>query len=265
MCPNGCWWHNPDVPLTNSPKGHMICTVSFPGRLTAAILAHVLVACTGQGIQRKDGSQSARSFSITQLAKGDVDTVCEIHQGEALASLRLLTEKLYKRNPQEWRKAGSESSEAATARIFDHLHHWHMSALKDSDWQASIRLAFQDDYEGDRVHALMVGVAVMVMASYNHKTEFYLLDELDAQKLYNSARNIEVTAWKLSNARNNRGELLLLSNAMDEGGPHNLSFEREFGKLIAIQDTLAKVVEDKSNRTLRRAMTNAASLIFLPI
>jgi hypothetical protein len=98
------------------------------------------------------------------------------------------------------------------------------------------------------------------MAAFDHRTEFYLLSEVDAQKLYNAARNTEAVAWKLATARNPRGESLLLSNSMA-----NLSFEREFGKLIGIQDTLAKIVEDKSNRAIRFGVVNVASMMFLPI
>ena len=109
------------------------------------------------------------------------------------------------------------------------------------------------------------GLLVMHMAAYNHRTEFYLLSGVDAQKLYNSARNLEAVAWKLSHARHTNGEPFLLSNAIDAQGVVNLSFEREFGKLIGIQDTLARIIEDKNNRAIRFGVVNAATMIFLPI
>ncbi len=52
---------------------------------------------------------------------------------------------------------------------------------------------------------------------------------------------------------------------MEPDGLANLSFEREFGKLIGIEDTLAKIVEDKSNRAIRFGVVNVASMVFLPI
>ena len=61
------------------------------------------------------------------------------------------------------------------------------------------------------------------------------------------------------------GEPLLLSNGSDGNGVANLSFEREFGKLIGNQDTLAKIVEDKSNRAIRFGVVNLTSMVFLPI
>ena len=103
------------------------------------------------------------------------------------------------------------------------------------------------------------------MDTYNHKTEFYILSRVDAQKLYNSARNIEAVIWKLSNARNKNGELVLVSNSADPQDVNNLSFEREFGKIIGIQDVLARSVENKSIRSIRSGIVNLALMIFLPI
>jgi hypothetical protein len=105
----------------------------------------------------------------------------------------------------------------------------------------------------------------MLMSAYEHKTEVYVLDSMDPQKLYNAARNIEIMAWRLSNAKKASGELLLLTNGIDPSGVQNLSFEREYGKLIATQDLIARVVEDKTNRAIRFGVFNAASLVFFPI
>ncbi len=41
----------------------------------------------------------------------------------------------------------------------------------------------------------------------------------------------------------------------------NLSFEREFSKLIGIQNALAKVIEDKNNRAIRLGVVNLASMV----
>ena len=100
--------------------------------------------------------------------------------------------------------------------------------------------------------------------SYNGKTEFYLTDSLDPQKLYNSARNIEIAAWKLAHARDARGEPLLLSNEM-AGDARNLSFEREFGKMIAYQDVMAQIAAQRTNRVIRRVVQTLATAVFLPI
>jgi hypothetical protein len=238
----------------------------FVKRLFLILLsASLLAACAGKPIQRKDGSTSERPLSVSGIAKSDADDVTELAQRETIASLKRLTEKLYKRNPAELQKNSAENMEAAIARIFDPVNHWHLSPRRNLDWQASINNAFSEEFAGDRVDALMTGLLTMVMATYNHKTEVYILDSLDPQKLYNGARNIEIAVWRLSNAKKASGELLLLTNGTDPNGVANLSFEREFGKLIATQDLIARVIEDKTNRAIRFSVVNAASFVFLPI
>ncbi len=206
----------------------------------------------------------ASPFTFTSLAKTDIDMVAEIHLQDTFTHLRTLMEKLYRRNPREWRKGEQASLEKAVARVFDDRHEWRFPELGGKKGIDSLNLSFQESYQGDRVLALIVGLATMITASYNDKTEFFILDELDPQKLYNTARNVEVAAWKLSNARNSRGELFLLSNDV-EGGVRNLSFEREFGKIIADQDTMARIVAEKTNRSIVHVLQNVATAIFLPI
>jgi hypothetical protein len=231
----------------------------------ACLLTLPLIACSGQAIQRKDGSSSVRSFSIKDLAKSDVDSVVEIHQQEVIASLKALTVKLYRRNPAEWKKSGYASADEASAALFKSLPYWHVSPQKDQNWSERLNAASQPDYSGDRVQAMMSGLLIMNMAAYNHQTEFYLLSELDAQKFYNAARNTEFVAWELTSRRNRHGVLLLNSDAAGGSGITDPSVEREFGKLIGIQDTLAKVIEDKTNRAIRFGVVNAAGSLFLPI
>ncbi len=235
-------------------------------RISLSILLAVLLlgGCANQDIKRKDGSKSAREFSVANLAKSDVDIACELAQRETLKSLKLLTDKLYKRNPQEYRKAGMESVDAATARLFDELPKWPESHLAKLNWEESFKLTFLEGYTGDRVYAFMSALTSMVMASYEHKSQFYVTDELSAQKLYNSARNIEIAVWKLSNAKLPSGAKYLVTNTLD-GEVANLSFEREFGKLIADQDLLAQLIEDRSNRAITRTIQGVASFVFLPI
>lgn len=203
-------------------------------------------------------------FTSAQLGKTDLDRVTEAHQQEIFASLRSLAEKLYRRNPREFKKSGQPSVEIAVARIFDRHHGWQFEHLKDLRGAQAIQLAFREDYAGDRVLAYIVGLASMTQRAFNDKTEFFILDDVDPQGLYNAARNVEIAVWKLSNARNAHGELFLLSN--ESAGPTpNLSFEREFGKIIAGLDLLSKVLAGRYSRTVVKVVQNLATAVFLPI
>lgn len=228
-----------------------------------ALLALSLASC-GAPARKKDGTRIASGFSVSSVAKTDIDMVAEAHFQQTFAHLRTLMEKLYRRNPREWRKTGQPSGDAVVALVFDAHHDWNFKELNYLKGTDAIHLAFREDYQSDRVLAYIVGLATMTLAAYNDKSEFFVFDELEPQKLYNSARNFEIAAWKLSNARDPRGELYLLSNET-EGPVKNLSFEREFGKIIAQQDMLARIIAEKTNRGVVRVIQSMATAVFLPI
>jgi len=233
-------------------------------RLFQAGLSTCVLAGCGTPARRQDGSSLSSDFSFFSLIKTDIDMVAEVHFQETYASLRALMAKLYRRNPREWRKTGQASGDAVVFLVFDTQHDWRFKELGDKKGTDAIQLAFREDYQGDRVLAFIVGLATMHLSAYNDKSEFFVLDELSPQKLYNSARNIEIAAWKLANGRDSQGNLHLLSNEND-GTVKNLSFEREFGKIIARQDTLARIVSEKTNRSIVRIIQTMATAVFLPI
>ncbi|HEY5308030.1 MAG TPA: hypothetical protein VIK97_05945 [Casimicrobiaceae bacterium] len=205
-----------------------------------------------------------QGFRPADVAKSDIDVAAEVHARESLASARLVMEKLYRRNPREWHKGSFASADAALAKAYDPHRQFSFPELDHVRGSEAIVLALRADYRGDRVFAFGVGLGSMIFLAYNGKTDFYITDSLDAQKLYNSARNVEIAAWKLANARGPRGELLILSNEMAGDAP-NLSFEREFGKIIAYQDIMAQIAAQRTNRTIRRVVQTLATAVFLPI
>ncbi len=222
----------------------------------------LLTACqTNPG---KDSQVKSRQFKVGDLAKSDVDMVAEVQLASTMEYLQLLTEKLYKRNPKEWRKWGVASRDEALAKIFSSARLSGYPQLRGKRSAEAIKLAFADEYSGDRVLALAEGLRGMLLDAHNGKQAFYLLDELDPQKLYNMARNIEIVVWRLSNAQSEQGQLFLVSNET-HGAVTNLSFERLFGKMIALQDSMARVVAETTNRRIKNIIQSMASAVFLPI
>jgi hypothetical protein len=237
----------------------------------APLLCAVLVACSANSVfppaappTGKRQPPADREFRASDLAKSDIDLVAEVNARESLASARLLMEKLYRRNPRELHRGPSPTLDAALARAFDPRSDFRFAELDYARGSDAIVLALKPEYAGDRVFAFGVGLASMIFLSYNGKTEFYLTDALDPQKLYNCARNIEIAAWKLGSARDARGEPLILSNEI-AGDVRNLSFEREIGKMIAYQDVMAQIAAQRTNRTIRRVVQSLATAVFLPI
>ena len=67
-----------------------------------AVTGSILVACIGSP-SRIEGRQQ-KEFEIRSLAKGDIDSVLDIHVREARKLCRELMKKLYRRNPRELAK-----------------------------------------------------------------------------------------------------------------------------------------------------------------
>ena len=232
----------------------------------AAVVLLALTALSLSACKTKPAPEAVRPepFKFSDLAKTDVDEVTEVHREEALRHLRDLMVKLYRRNPAEWKRTGKPSLEFVVERVFRGSHVPNFVELNGARGADSINLTFDESYEGDRVLAFIAGLTTMIHAAYNDKTEFFVIDELDPQKLYNSARNVEIAAWKLGTKTDSSGRLFLLSNSTS-GELRNLSFERLFGKIIAQQDTIARIVADRTNRTIRKVMQRMVGAVFLPI
>ena len=227
------------------------------------LLFSLLSACAHTPTSTGKGPTSAE-FTLSALAKTEVDQIADLHLQTSLEHLRLVTEKLYRRNPREWKQSGQPSLEAAVARIFDGDFQQSFAELNHKRGIEALYLAFQEDFQGDRVLALSWGLATMSLAAYNDKTDFYAWDDLDPQKLYNAARNYEIAVWKLSTNRDSQGQVYLLTNEIN-GEVRNLSFEREFGKLLAEHDMMAKIVAGRTNRTIVRMVQNIATAFFIPL
>ncbi|MGB8054796.1 MAG: hypothetical protein WCF11_13590 [Azonexus sp.] len=202
-------------------------------------------------------------MDVKYLAKSDVDRIADTDRTEVVEGLLLIADKLYKRNPKEWKKGGAVSREAAVERLRQrNSRSWpEFGGLRERQAAA---LAFSNAYDGDRVAALVYGLLTMVDAAFEHKEEFYILDSLNETKLYNAARNMEIAVWKLGNDRNQAGELFLLSNELDPAN-RNLSFEREFGRITGLLDLMAKIVADRNGRTVSRSAQAVATMVFLPV
>lgn len=230
--------------------------------LPAAVLLMLTACQTTPSNQNQKIAENG--FSLRSVVKSDIDMVFDHQVRVTEQHLRELMLKLYRRNPMYWRQTGMASAQARVNAVYGLADVVASRQLNRTRSIESIQLAFDDSFYGDRVLAFVYGLKTMLDDSYGGKKEFFILDQLDPQKLYNAARNIEVAVWKLSNDRDINGQLFLVSNQLN-GGLKNLSFERLFGKMIAIQDSSATIVSDSTNRTIKNMIQGVASYVFLPI
>lgn len=89
-------------------------------KLVTLLLTLAGVACTTQ--MGKDG-QTTTTVDAKYLLKTEVDRIADTNRAEVVNGLLLIADKLYKRNPREWKKAGMPTREAALARLKQRLQH----------------------------------------------------------------------------------------------------------------------------------------------
>ena len=203
------------------------------------------------------------SYEIKNLAKSDIDLVTDEFIAETRSAVQELVIKLYKRNPAELRKIPGMTVEGRLAQLRVNRFELDFKELGGRQDIAAMNLAFDPYYRGDRVFALAVGLGSMLREAYQYKPEMYLTDRLDPDVLMTSARNVEVLLWKLKNTRYPDGRYYIISYA-SQGTIDNLSFERLFGKIIILQEMMARIAGDSDDRTVTGAV-HAVSKVFIPL
>jgi len=209
------------------------------------------------------GCAVSSDFHIKNLAKTNIDLISELHMNQTITLLKTLTEKLYKKNPWELQKVPGQTIDSRLTQIFVCPVEKKYEELDFKEGTDAILLGFEPEFKGDRVFATMLGLYTMIHKSYNSKCELFMLDYLNEQNLYNSARNIEIFVWRLNTRKKEDGRLMIQTNSVT-GGIQNLSYERIFGKLISLQDTMAQIVSDRTGRLIKKAV-QMVSMAFFPI
>lgn len=228
-------------------------------------MAILLGGCANANNIDKSQGPKNESMSIDQMAQSDFNRTVTIAMRDNLNSLNLLMEKLYKRNPLEWRKTGAPNLKTAIKQgqlaITRGQLPADLNALQDIQ---ILSVAMDPAYQGDRVGAFVFGLADTIIQAHNNKTRFYVSDFLDAQHIHNAARNVEVAAWLLSTRRYTDGRPLLLANEISAEAS-NLSFEREFGQLVGRLDLVANLLDENLRRVGINYVQGLLFFNFLPV
>ena len=252
-----------------SPRVFTTVTTVTTFTATLALSAGLLAGCSVfEPTPAPHGEAKSAPVTGGELAQSDVNRMATLGMQENLEALLRLADKLYRRNPNEWRKTTPLGRDEAVRQV-------RSSIERRSPWPAlqgqrdikALSLALAPDFKGDRVAAFVIANADMLITAHGDKTTFYLIDGLDAQHIFNAARNIEAAVWLLGSRLGTNGQPLLLA---DEINPQerNLSYEREFGKIIGRLDLLSAVVTEKYRRAAISYVQNLVGgsfLQFLPV
>ena len=234
-------------------------------RVMSCILAMLLTACSNPPAPY--GPVQGESFGVQEVWQSDSNRIVALAMHENLDSLWRLADKLYQRNPVEWRKTADTRMKAVVQIRNAVLRRQAWQPLKGKRDAEALSLALSAGFQGDRVAAFIYAVADTIVAAHGNKVHFTLLDSIQPQHVYNAARNMEIANWILNSRRNEEGKPLLLSNQLDGDG-HNLSFEREIGKIIGRLDLVANFGTEKFRRSVigyGQGMIAGPFLQFLPV
>jgi len=229
-----------------------------------ALLVPALLLTTACSMFKPTSTVNGKGVPESTWTKGqwlqtDPNRIANLEIRDNLAAMYLLMSKLYKRNPVQWKKTGAVSMDEAMARVREAVESRQpLPGLEGKRSVEAMRLALATDFEGDRVGALIYGMADMLLTAHGSRDTLYIIHGYDAQSVYNAARNIEIVMWLLAEREDGHGHPLLLSNALS-GHERNLSFERLFGAMIGRTDLVAEFGAEKYRRSVINFVQSFAS------
>ncbi|MDN7143464.1 hypothetical protein KC131_22695 [Pseudomonas sp. JQ170] len=235
--------------------------------LCQPLLAGALILCASACSQQQ-GRDIATQFSQgnpQELFQTSVDRMATLAMRDNLRSLYLLMNKLYLRNPNQWRQSGFVDATTAERQIRQAIEQRQtLPQLGERRDLAALSYALSPEFRGDRVGAFIYAIGSMLVTAHGGRSEFFMTDTINPQFVSNAARNIEKATWMLSQRQDENGVLLLFSNEMTEEGS-NLSFAVEFGKIVARLDLLAQMLDERYRRIGLNYAQSLLLMNFLPV
>lgn len=160
--------------------------------------ASVFVVCLGvvsaplatdatEVIDRKTASQSFQKKHsqkadplATQTSKNQTPKQAMSAHTEDLRALMLA---LYESHPEELSKSAQISPREMTEWVFDGKFGWRFDGLRKLQDQQALDLLFDEQFQGDHVLALVVGLETSLFHDYGAENEFAIAAEQDASHM----------------------------------------------------------------------------------
>lgn len=220
------------------------------------------------GCSQQQGRDIARQFNEgkpQEFFQTSVDRMATLSMKDNLQSLYLLMNKLYLRNPNQWRQSGYLDAVSAAREIRQAIElQQPLPALGNRRNLEALSYSLSPEFRGDRVGAFIYAIGSMLVTAHGGHTEFFMTNAINPQFVSNAARNIEKATWLLSQRQDESGALLLFSNEISEQSS-NLSFAVEFGKIVARLDLLAQMLDERYRRIGLNYAQSLLLMNFLPV
>lgn len=232
--------------------------------LTLCLIAACQTNISDADLSQQEITSDHSNINAGELLQTDANRMTTIAMRNNLHSLYVLLEKLYKRNPKEWRKTANSLDEANKI-VFDAiLNDKPFGGLNNNNGIEAFYIALDPTYKGDRAGALIYATATMIIVAHGGHSKFYISDVVNPTYVFNAARNIEVAQWLLKQRKDNNGNPLLLSNEISVTD-YNISFAIEFAKVVARLDLVSSILDERTRRVGTNYIHGLLFLTFLPV
>lgn len=115
-----------------------------------------------------------------ELFQTSVDRMATLAMRDNLQSLYLLMDKLYLRNPSQWRLSGYLDATTAARQIRIAIEQRQsLPQLGERRDLAALSYALSPEFRGDRVGAFIYAIGSMLVTAHGGRTAFYMTDTLD--------------------------------------------------------------------------------------
>ncbi len=234
-----------------------------PARAAPAAAALLLAGCLGDFL----GERDMLPAEVKDLAKSDLDFALDAHLAETREGLARLMRLLYRLNPEQLAKRPGAAAEERVAlllpkRAYAEMQFGELGGKRDNE---ALLLAFEPAFPGDRVFALMVGLASQMRVAYGDQDEFFAPDRLDAANLRNFAANLEIVRRILPERAGLDGAPLLRHRDGGGGEDGPADARAILDQAAGHQRVLARVIDGWQARAERRAVQTMGAVILLPV
>ncbi len=162
---------------------------------------------------------------LSRLIQSTDASIMEHHVQRSLVDLHDFIDRLYARNPKY-----EQDLQRRRAKVGCIFQKGVCSRLDEYDkWTSNqfLTAAFEQEEEGDRVYLLGLGLTKSLQEAYGLKEIgfFWTGLQISLERLQRLYFNLSQVNWRLKTYRDEKGDLLFLTNGMSENGYLNMGYE----------------------------------------
>lgn len=158
------------------------------------ILLSLLMQMTPNVIAREKAEKSSKP-TLVQQALATPKQQMAAHTD----TLRDLMTALYEQHPEVLIKSTKVGPREMAEWVFDGKNNWKFDALRNQQGNDALALLFDENYQGDIVLALAVGLETLLFKAYGGRNEFELSSEVNTALLTQAICDIETFEQQILN------------------------------------------------------------------